>query len=65
MESHRGGGADALGGAGGSGIIIFALSNNVSATFSGGVTQTNATSGGVTTYTVTAAGPTDTVTIGV
>jgi phage terminase large subunit-like protein len=33
-----------------------------SATFSGGVTQTNATSGGFKIYTITAAGLSDTVT---
>jgi hypothetical protein len=57
------GGTSRVGGAGGSGVIIFKTATSVGITFSGGVTQTSATSGDDTIYTVTAAGPTDTFTI--
>ena len=40
--------------AGGSGVVIIKIPSTNTATFSGGVTQTNATSGGFTVYTVTA-----------
>ena len=58
------GGNDASGGNGGSGVVIFAVKTGTPVSFSGGVSQTNATVGPNRVYTVTAAGPTDTVTIG-
>ena len=57
-----GGGGGLSGGNGGSGVIILKVPDAFSASFSGGVTQTNNTSGGFTVYTITQAGPTDTVT---
>ena len=51
-------------GAGGSGVIIFALISGTDVSFSGGVTQSFVTVNRKDIYTVTAAGPTDTVTIG-
>jgi hypothetical protein len=61
-----GGGAgertSAVGGPGGSGVVILKTSDGITATFSGGVTQTNTTSGGFKIYTITAAGVSDTVT---
>lgn len=62
-----GGGGDGLNvvaANGGSGVVIIKVNESRTVTFSGGVTETNATDGGFTVYTVTAAGPTDTVTIG-
>jgi phage terminase large subunit-like protein len=53
---------NASGGSGGSGVIVLKIPSAYEASFSVGVTQTNATSGGVTTYTITAAGASDTVT---
>lgn len=50
------------GGSGGSGVIVIRIPSFVTATFSGGVTQTSSTSSGFTTYTITAAGVSDTVT---
>ena len=52
------------GGNGGSGVIIFGVPTGTSVSFSGSVTETNATVGTNTVYTVTAAGPIDEVTIG-
>ena len=49
------------GAAGGSGIIILKYPDAYTATFSGGVTQTTATSGGYKIATITAAGVSDTV----
>jgi hypothetical protein len=48
-------------GAGGSGVVILKYSDVFTATFSGGVTQSTATSGGYKISTVTAAGVSDTV----
>lgn len=48
-------------GTGGSGVVILKYSSSLTATFSGGVTQTTATSGGYKISTVTAAGVSDTV----
>jgi hypothetical protein len=42
------------GGNGGSGVVILKTPENLSASFTGGVTQTNSTAGGFTIYTVTA-----------
>jgi hypothetical protein len=42
------------GGSGGSGVVIIKTPDTVTATFSGGVTQTSSTAGGFTVYTVTA-----------
>jgi hypothetical protein len=47
---------------GGSGVVILKVPNNLSASFSVGVTQTSAASGSFTVYTITAAGESDTVT---
>lgn len=62
-----GGGGNSINGdgtnSGGSGVVIFKITESAIVTFSAGVTQTNATANGFTVYTVTAAGPTDTVTI--
>jgi hypothetical protein len=57
-----GGGTSQSGGTGGSGVVVLKIPSTRSASFSGGVTQTNATLGGFKIYTITAAGPTDTVT---
>jgi hypothetical protein len=48
---------------GGSGIVIVKIPDTYTATFSGGVTQTNSSAGGFKTYIVTAAGVSDTITI--
>ena len=56
------GGGSSSGGSGGSGVIVIRIPSFVTATFSGGVTQTSSTSSGFTTYTITAAGVSDTVT---
>jgi hypothetical protein len=50
-------------GNGGSGIVLFALPDGWSASFSGGVTESSSTIGDFTVYSVTAAGISDTVTI--
>ena len=50
------------GGNGGSGLVVVKIPSTLTATFTGGVSQTNSTSGGFTTYVVTAAGLSDTVT---
>lgn len=51
-----------LGGNGGSGVIVLKIPDTFTASFSGGVSQTNSTSGGFKIYTITAAGVSDTVT---
>ena len=50
------------GSTGGSGVIRIKTYSGFTATFTGGVTQTNSTTGGITTYVITAAGAADTVT---
>jgi hypothetical protein len=61
--SHPANGADrGYGYAGGSGRVIIKIPSAFSATFTGGVTQTNTTSSGFKIYQITAAGTTDTVT---
>jgi hypothetical protein len=57
------GAAYGYGWAGGSGLVILKIGSGVTATFSGGVTQTNVTSGNYKIYTITAAGNSDTVTL--
>jgi hypothetical protein len=42
------------GGNGGSGLVVIKAPDSLTASFSGGVTQTNSTAGGFTTYVVTA-----------
>jgi hypothetical protein len=42
------------GGSGGSGVVIIKVPSTITATFSGGVTQSSSTSGNFTIYTVTA-----------
>jgi hypothetical protein len=61
-----GGGAarNGNGGAGGSGLILLKIPTRFTVTFSGGVTQSSATSGSDTIYTITVAGSGETVTIG-
>jgi hypothetical protein len=49
------------GGSGSDGIILIKIPDSVTATFSGGVTQTSSTAGGYTTYTVTATSGSETV----
>ena len=49
------------GGNGGSGIIILKYPDTLTATFSGGVTQSTSTSGGFKISSITAAGVSDTV----
>jgi hypothetical protein len=49
------------GGSGGSGVVILKYPSTVTATFSGGVTQSTSTSGSFKISTVTAAGVSDTV----
>jgi len=64
-EANKGGGAgagwSATGASGGSGVVIIKIPDTVTATFSGGVTQTSSTSGGYTVYTVTATSGSETV----
>jgi hypothetical protein len=61
--SHNALGAEyGYGYAGGSGRVILKLVSGITATFSGGVTQTNTTSSGYKIYQITAAGTGDTVT---
>ena len=50
------------GSTGGSGVIRIKTYSGFTATFTGGVTQTNSTTSGITTYVITAAGAADTVT---
>jgi hypothetical protein len=60
-----GGGNGASGGNGGSGVVVFSVPTGTSVSFTGGVTQTNATVGATQVYTVTATSTTsETVTIG-
>jgi hypothetical protein len=47
------------GGNGGNGVVIIKIPNTRSATFTGGVTETNSTAGGYTTYIVTATSTTN------
>ena len=62
-SSHPANGASlGYGFAGGSGRVILKLVSAITATFSGGVTQTNTTSSGYKIYQITAAGTSDTVT---
>ena len=62
--SHPANGAGfGYGWAGGSGRVILKFASSLTATFSGGVTQTNTTSGGYKIYQITAAGTSDTVTL--
>jgi hypothetical protein len=49
-----GGGRGAYSGNGGSGVVVIKIPDTRTATFSGGVTETNSTAGGYTTYIVTA-----------
>jgi len=56
-----GGGTNGAGGNGASGVVIISIPEANTASFSAGVTQTNAVSGGRRIYTVTAAGNTDSV----
>jgi len=42
------------GGNGGSGVVIIKIPDTRTATFTGGVTETNSTAGGFTVYTITA-----------
>jgi hypothetical protein len=56
------GATNTAGGGGGSGFVVIKIPDFYSATFTGGVTQTNATSGGFKVYQITAAGVADTVT---
>jgi hypothetical protein len=49
------------GGSGGSGVVILRYPATLTATFSGGVTQTTSTSGSNKITTITAAGLSDTV----
>jgi hypothetical protein len=51
-----------LAGNGGSGIVVISISSARTATFTGGVTQTNAIVGANRVYTITQAGVSDTVT---
>ena len=51
------------GGNGGSGFVVIKIPDTHSASFSGGVSQTNTTGGGFKIYRITAAGTSDTVTI--
>jgi hypothetical protein len=53
--------ADGDGGNGGSGIIILKYKDTLTATFSGGVTQSTSSSGGFKISNITAAGVSDTV----
>ncbi len=48
------GGGNFTGGSGGSGIVIIKVPDNITATFSGGVTSSLSTSGGFNIYSVTA-----------
>jgi hypothetical protein len=57
-----GGGTSQSGGSGGSGVVVLKIPSTNSASFSGGVTQTNTTLGGFKIYTITAAAPGETVT---
>jgi hypothetical protein len=50
------------GGTGGSGIVILRYPSSLTATFSGGVTQSTSNVGGNKVSTITAAGVSDTVT---
>jgi hypothetical protein len=49
------------GNSGGSGVIVLKYSDTLTATFSGGVTQSTTTAGGFKTSRITAAGIADTV----
>jgi hypothetical protein len=44
---------------GGSGVVIIKIPDTKTATFTGGVTETNSTAGGYTTYIVTATSTTN------
>ena len=58
-------GSTGPGGNGGSGVVVFSVPTGTSVSFTGGVTQTNATVGATQVYTVTATSTTsETVTIG-
>jgi hypothetical protein len=48
------GGGQSNGGNGGNGVVIIKIPSTKTATFTGGVTETNSTAGGYTTYIVTA-----------
>jgi hypothetical protein len=57
VNTGGGGGGASLttpSGAGGSGVVVIKVPDNVSATFSGGVTSSLSTSGGFNIYSVTA-----------